>query len=105
MRGVNGIAETGIGYSNRKASDSEATMHSTGLPFLPLSLVIGLLTLTPGYATEYQLPSDKGRQQQADAQGSRRKGAIRVRSQVGEYTEFEIIFPKCQLVFDRESAI
>jgi hypothetical protein len=74
MLGVNGIAETGIVYANRNASDSEATMHSTSLPFIPLSLVIGLLTLTPGYATEYQPPSDRGRQQQADAQGSRRKG-------------------------------
>ncbi|MFP5273955.1 DUF928 domain-containing protein [Coleofasciculus sp.] len=72
LLGMNGIAETGIGYSNK--NDSEATMHSTSLPFLPLSLVIGLLTLTPGYATEYQPPSDRGRQQQADAQGSRRKG-------------------------------
>jgi signal transduction histidine kinase len=33
------------------------------------------------------------------------QGAIEVMSQVGEYTEFEIVFPKSQLVFDRESAI
>ncbi|MEQ9355437.1 sensor histidine kinase [Coleofasciculus chthonoplastes] len=30
------------------------------------------------------------------------QGAIGVRSQVGEYTEFEIVFPKSQLVFEGE---
>jgi signal transduction histidine kinase len=32
------------------------------------------------------------------------QGAIGVKSQVGEYTEFEIVFPKSQLVFDIISA-
>ena len=32
------------------------------------------------------------------------QGVIGVRSQVGEYTEFEVVFPKCQLVFDIISA-
>jgi len=30
------------------------------------------------------------------------QGAIGVTSQVGEYTEFEVVFPKCQLVFEVE---
>ncbi|MBE9130082.1 MULTISPECIES: DUF928 domain-containing protein [unclassified Coleofasciculus] len=35
------------------------------------TLLIGLLTLTPAFAQDYQPPADRGRQQQADAQGSR----------------------------------
>ena len=30
------------------------------------------------------------------------QGAIWVKSQVGEYTEFEVVLPKCQLVFEGE---
>lgn len=41
------------------------------LVIVPTLLFIGLLTLTPALAQDYQPPPDRGRQQQADAQGSR----------------------------------
>lgn len=49
-------------------------MHSNkpiSLLIFPTLLSIGLLTLTPAFAQDYQPPPDRGRQQQADAQGSR----------------------------------